>query len=178
MHNGMVEFEGSVNECIFKYTKNISKVLNYRKNLGGYIEQAFSKNTIDGSIINTISPIYPIEFIIKLNNKSILLENPQIGIAISDLCGNRISTITSYYSESELGQICDKAIIRCYVEHLPLSEGNYNVKITLSNRNQDLEVIENAFQLSYVQADFYNNGRLPYKNHGFLMTKSKWEVLK
>jgi lipopolysaccharide transport system ATP-binding protein len=88
------------------------------------------------------------------------LHNPSIGIAIDDMMGRRILDLHNPVTRSELGTI-DVAggVVRCAVEVFPLAPGEYTVKLAVSDRVDQIDVIDHALTFEVVNADTFKDGR-------------------
>jgi lipopolysaccharide transport system ATP-binding protein len=88
------------------------------------------------------------------------LHNPSIGIAVDDMLGRRILDLHNPLSRDEFGTI-DAAggVVRCRVDVFPLAPGEYTVKLALSERVREVDVIEHALTFEVVNADTFKDGR-------------------
>ena len=63
-------------------------------------------------------------------------------------------------------------MVRCAIDTFPLAPGEYSVKLALSDRTAELDVIEEALSFEVVNADTFKDGR----GHltGLCVAPSEW----
>ena len=176
MHNGMLDFEGDIESCIQKYLHASTK-----KGVGaaGSSSDSLIKNVRVSNPDcklpeNHIDPSRPVEIEIEFDLGEMTIKNPKLGIGINDQFGSRVATVASYYSNSEIGSLSGRGLVRCTINSLPLAPGDYPLKVALSSETKNLEVLENEFRFRVLQSDFYNNGKLAMSGHGSLLVRSQW----
>jgi len=100
------------------------------------------------------------------------LQQPSIGIGIDDVMGRRMLTLHNPIRGTVLGAIEADGLIRCAVPAFPLAPGEYSVKLALSDRSAEIDVIEQALTFEVVNADSFKDGR----GHltGLCVAPSEW----
>jgi lipopolysaccharide transport system ATP-binding protein len=88
------------------------------------------------------------------------LLNPSVGVVIDDVMGRRILDLHNPLTRSPLGAIDPEGgVVRCSVATFPLAPGEYTVKLALSDRLNEIDVIDRALTFEVVNADTFKDGR-------------------
>ena len=100
------------------------------------------------------------------------LRAPSLGIGIDDVMGQRLLTLHNPIQGSVLDDIEGSGSVRCRVRSFPLAPGEYVVKLALSDRTEEIDVVENAFTFEVVNADGLKDGRGHLR--GLCVAPSEW----
>jgi len=84
------------------------------------------------------------------------------------LCKNSISG-------NSIPEICSKVRMDCVFEKFPLNKGTYYLNVTISVQQQLADEISNVARIDIEQGLFYQTGKLPPPNKGFL-SEYQWKI--
>jgi lipopolysaccharide transport system ATP-binding protein len=98
--------------------------------------------------------------------------SPSIGIGIDDAMGRRILDLHNPLRGDVLTQLSGKGTISCRVASLPLAPGEYTIKLALSERTEEIDVIERALSFEVINSDGFGDGR-GYLS-GLCVARSEW----
>ena len=100
------------------------------------------------------------------------VQNPQIGIGIDNLSGQRILTVHTPVSRRTIGPIAGKVFVHCRIQQLPLAPGEYTVKLSLTENRQEIESIDPAIRFVVADGDQFSEGRGHHR--GICVAPSEW----
>lgn len=174
---GELVLSGKANNIINSYLEeNLSASVSASGSKGVYITDAYLQNS-ENKRTDIVKAGEDVSIVILVNLKDKELIHPQIGIGINSNYGQRLSTIGTNYSDSYISRLVGKSKIICKVPSLNLAPGQYVAKIALGNNGFDIEHLDNAVYFSVAPSNYFGNGKLPSANQGFLLLRSKWEIL-
>ena len=106
------------------------------------------------------------------------LESSEIRVAIA-VKKMDDSNLTTFYNEltNEIFSVNKEEqnfSANCTIENFPFSSGNYRCNISLKIAGDMSDWIENAFDLTVDDGDFYNTGRVIPKSHQGILLYHKW----
>jgi lipopolysaccharide transport system ATP-binding protein len=105
------------------------------------------------------------------------LMEPQVGIGIDDVYGQRITSVGTFLSQSVLPSMEGVTKIRCAIDKLPLAQGEYFLSLSVGNlQNPLMDQVEHLVHFTVEPGDFYGNGRYPINGLGQILLKSTWTV--
>jgi hypothetical protein len=105
------------------------------------------------------------------------IRDPRIALGIEDSLGRRITTVASFFQQQRIEQIDGSCLIRCTLSRLALGSGRYLISLCIWNKNDVLDVLQNAASFEVNWQDNYGNGE-PYRPiYGPVLTNSTWEKL-
>jgi lipopolysaccharide transport system ATP-binding protein len=108
---------------------------------------------------------------------SMSIRDPRIALGIEDSLGRRITTVASFFQQQRIEQIDGSCLIRCTLSRLALGSGRYLISLCIWNKNDVLDVLQNAASFEVNWQDNYGNGE-PYRPiYGPVLTNSTWEKL-
>jgi lipopolysaccharide transport system ATP-binding protein len=106
------------------------------------------------------------------------LAAPQVGIGFDNGWGQRVCSVATYLSRSNLPALRGRCRVRCHVPELPLLPGTYTLSLSVGHLQDSLlDQIENTVALEVLPADFFGNGRLETAHLGGTLVRSSWSVV-
>ena len=103
-----------------------------------------------------------------------VLESPKISIGINDLLGQRMLTVHTPVSRDVTSRISEKCAITCEIPNFPLAPGDYSMKLALTDRNTEVDVIEQAILFTVQDGEQFGEGRAFHR--GVCIAPSKWAI--
>lgn len=105
------------------------------------------------------------------------LDRPQFGIGFDDALGQRVFSVGTFLSKSELPALNTPRTVYCRIDSVDVAPGTYTLSISAGTTGHYLiDALHNAVSIEVTQADFYGNGRTPPGGLGQLMVRSEWSV--
>ncbi len=105
-------------------------------------------------------------------------QEPQIGVGFDDSFGQRVVSVTTFFSTSILPECEGATKVKCVINDLPLAPGQYTLSLSVGNlQNTLIDQVEHVVGLEVVPGDFYRNGRPPMQGLGLVLVRSCWEVM-
>jgi lipopolysaccharide transport system ATP-binding protein len=105
------------------------------------------------------------------------LTEPQLGVGFDNHWGQRICTVTTYLSPSELPVLAGACRVRCRIPELPLVPGPYTLTLNCGSTQEPLlDHLENSVALEVLTADYFGNGRMAGAQLGDTLMRSDWSA--
>ncbi|MBR4625243.1 MAG: ABC transporter ATP-binding protein [Alphaproteobacteria bacterium] len=176
MKNGMIEFEGEIDETVDKYLTEqeirsnikISDIKDRQgdgklrfTNLLFYDKNHQEKDTFEvgeSIIIRVMFKIYG-----EIENA----KKTRIDIGINDIFDNRVTWLSTYMFSDKID--LSKNFIDFTISKIVLNEGTYNINLFCQTDNDVSDWIKNTAKLNIVFHDYYKNGRTLPPNQGNLL---------
>lgn len=98
-----------------------------------------------------------------------------VGFGFETASGMRVVSLGSLSASKEFPTDSGKLRIQCDAGYLPLNQGQYAIRVTLSNGpGQGIEIHEALALLHVLQADVFGNCMLLSERQGFFYWKTRW----
>jgi lipopolysaccharide transport system ATP-binding protein len=115
-----------------------------------------------------------VEFDLELDRA---LSEPQLGVGFDNHWGQRVCTVTTFLSQSELPALAGRCRVRCRIPELPLVPGHYTLTLHVGSSQEPLiDHLENVVALEVLPADFFGTGRMVTSLWGDTLVRSDWEL--
>lgn len=98
-----------------------------------------------------------------------------IRIQIADQLGNICFTCNNFHSYEPFKQISSKERIICFINKLPLNEGDYFLNLQAIENLDVIDEVTNAAKVKVEKGNFFGTGKLPNKGMGLLIDHS-WKI--
>lgn len=174
LENGKITFNGETNQSIdFYMSKKIdnSKIkFKDRKDRVGLGKVKILNIQMLDSYICT-GKDFEVEIEYQTINKSNKIN--EFGLSIWDLRENKIISLSSTF-KNQLDVIPDDGKIICKIPKLPLVKGNYSLNCFVSSIFGLEDYIENVFEFSVEESDFYGNGKTVNPQWGMIAIDHDW----
>ena len=102
------------------------------------------------------------------------IDLPCIGIGIDNRYGERMLTVHTPTCPSPLGALQEQCDIVATVANFPLGPGDYFIKLVLSSKRRDIDLIEEAFFFTVADGDPFGEGRGYHR--GVCVARATWQV--
>lgn len=120
----------------------------------------------------------PATILIDLDLGESSISAPALGIGFDSSFGQRIFTVGSFFDTSPLPPLCGRVSISCHIPTVPLTPGQYTLKVALSlGLHQPIEALQTAAWVEIVASDFFGSGLLPAAGQGLIVVRSRWQVV-
>ncbi len=182
LKSGRKVFDGPTRQAIQQYTQipeNISDDdLNSQHRLGtGEIKFKRIRFRQDRQIQSSLHPGIPFEIEAYISVEKALQVKSEFAFNIYSQLGVLITTLDASISSDQAFEVTGDALLTCLVPELSLVPGNYYLSIWAGTSNQQFDYIERAIGFSVEKTDHYDTGKMYSSDkHGFLLTKSIWEL--
>lgn len=117
----------------------------------------------------------PFQFRVGIKSDSVIC-NPQLGIAITNWCGQRMCRLNTQDSGFVSEPCCSTAFI-CNVQGLPLRPGHYSIAIGLADGDDPLDRVDDAFEFEILPTDLFGNGRSPFGPGDTIFARNNWTCI-
>lgn len=183
LHEGAIIKSGLPAECIESYmgTSNIfnSDTCNKYFSLDSfrsYICKCFVTNS-NRAVIDTVQSgdDVSLNVVCQLSDAN---SNYHVAIDAYNSDGDRIFYCnSSIMSLTPIENISGMVTFRCKISHLPLMPDTYILHVSLSQDNNRVDLIQNAFKFFVVEGDFWKTGRfVTGLNPPLFLVEHKWEA--
>jgi lipopolysaccharide transport system ATP-binding protein len=106
------------------------------------------------------------------------LNEPLIGIGVSDHFGRRIFTVASAFESGGLEPIKGRSTIRCRIPELRLGSGRYLLSVSVQDRyHGEFDGLENVAEFEVIWQNSYGTGEPFRPVFGPVLSRSQWELL-
>ncbi len=188
-HN-MAAIETLCEKCVLIQSGNIAKIgpttevvndyllihQSDTKVFNGIIKQIISVNE-SGAPAHALKAGQPIRLLIHLNANSQEIKTPIIRLGFNNALGQRIFTVATDLSTSQLPALAGKNIVECRIPSTALVPGQYTIRASIAKDFIEvLEVIENAGDVTIEATDYFGTGKLPASGQGVIMVQSEWRL--
>jgi hypothetical protein len=105
------------------------------------------------------------------------IKAPRLALAIEDSLGRRITTLASFFQESELGSISANTPcrMRCTLTRLNLGSGRYLVSVSVLDKYVGLlDALENVAWFDVIWRNSYGNGEPYLPVYGPVLSEAEW----
>lgn len=97
-------------------------------------------------------------------------------IGIYNNHGEKLMHLGTLYGDGEPFKTKVEGMVSCKIKRLPLVGGSYSVNLSLHIDGKPYQRIENAFNLSIENGDYYGNGKLPDRKECKFLVEQFWSV--
>ena len=121
----------------------------------------------------------PIRVLIRVDGGKTGIRTPQIGLGFNTSMGQRLCTLSTYFSDVNFPTIYGETDIICDIPAPNFAPGEYFVKIAISDSAVgNLIDVDNALKFQIIPSDYFGNGRIPNNKQGQVVMCSNWRILK
>lgn len=163
LEHGKVVFDGETDEGIQFYLRNSANDLNasieslVERKGNGSVQLLNAKiYGIKESVLPQTGQPFTMEFLLK-NKTNTLRKDLRFDLRIDDGFGQRMIWMSDSLFEINDDSICDKVIFKS--PKLNLNQGIYFVTIHISIRGEVSDWIQNVFNFTVAEGDFYGSGK-------------------
>ena len=100
------------------------------------------------------------------------IKNPQIGIGIDSIMGQRMLTVHTPASHQAISKLFGKHIVECCIPDFPLAPGEYVLKLVLSENREELDTLESVVPFTIADGETFGEGRGHHR--GVCVAPSFW----
>jgi homopolymeric O-antigen transport system ATP-binding protein len=102
-----------------------------------------------------------------------------VQVTISTTAGERLVTLGSHLSPGAPDTISGRGVATCVARHLPLTQGEYDVSVTMSNRIpwHDVDCVDPALRIEVENDDYFGTGLRPGTEQGPIAHRSEWSLV-
>ncbi len=179
LHNGKLRGFGLSRNVIGAYFADVAEDRFYRKIKyeTSVLKGIFLLNN-QGHPTDIVLAGEPLRIVLQIDDPSFSLNTPVLGIGVNTLLGERLFTVGTYFSNSELTPLSRSWSVVCEIPELTLVPGQYSMKVALGNGGiRNLLEIDDVLQFQVIAGDFFGTGRLPNATQGHFLVQSKWGIL-
>ncbi len=106
------------------------------------------------------------------------VQAPILFVAIDDIMGRRIFTISSQYSQSKLPALERPTTVVCTIPDLCLQPGRYSMSLCVGTAyDWNLDLLLNVASFDVHESDYFGTGRVPpNQDFGSVLVRSQWQI--
>lgn len=184
MKNGRIDFLGNTDEAISKYLiKESSKINDGVEKFPIEIKNIqinnFNINNSKNFNTNKILLGENCSFEIDLKNNNDKFFHLNLRYQIFDKHNQLITTINTYQQNATSKTYLKKSLfIKMTINKISIAPGDYRIGIEILDLNlkEVLYLNDNFYDLSVIEADFFNSGKLPTQNNiGIFLADCEWD---
>jgi lipopolysaccharide transport system ATP-binding protein len=181
LENGEVIFDSNVSDVISKYiVKNDTNgdcydidLMNHpNRRSGRPLILTSIKSFVNNRPSNTHKLGDALKFEIRYNNNN--LRNAKISLIFENDLSQRVFTVSNEFGTSMLINNRN-GVATCFIEDLGLVPAKYYVSVFIHNDKDAGDAIDHVLRLDVLEGDYFNSGKLPSRNKGQYLVRSKWE---
>lgn len=176
LRSGRVSKAGAIDEVIDEYYSQVRTAP--QDIFTGVIRNVHTINIKDEAT-NRFFYQDTIRIVLTLDAGSDFIQTPHIGIGVNTGFGQRVFTVGTYFSRDKLPGFTGRVQVVCEIKDIPLSPGNYALKVALASGHQsnDIDVVQEAGEFDIMPADLFGSGQLPSINQGSIAVFSDWKMM-
>jgi len=180
LNNGEIAASGKADEVIKFYLKCIKKTtindLSKRKDRSGSGRVKFTSISLeDGNGMPTKVLVCGKDANIVLNYKaSDVLNNVSVSLGFYSLYGQFLLLCNNEMAGQPFELLPKEGKIRCSIPNLPFTPGIYNLNLHCEVNGILADWIQEAYQITVVEGDYYGSGKLPPASHGGFLVHNSW----
>lgn len=96
-----------------------------------------------------------------------------VGMGFNNMFGQRVLTVHSFFEpDRSHGEQTGAQVFVCDIPSLPLTPGDYSLRVWLDVGNTEADLINDAARITILQSDFYGTGKVPW--NGTFAVKHRW----
>lgn len=160
--NGMISFQGDINESVQEYLRDSSSTISLvdvkERKGNGVVKiaeiKAFGANE---SIKPQTGQPFSIQFLLD-NPSNLQLEDLRLDLRVDDQLGQRITWLSTSVLQNKRNGVGNKI---CFsIPKLNLNQGLYYITVQLLYMGQVADWLQNVYSFEVVEGDYYNSSKL------------------
>jgi len=185
LESGEIKYSGTADETINCYLSRIKSQIELsldkridRKG-NGKVRFVDVKVTGGDSLEQTsaITTGRPVSFFLSYKVHT-PVDNAFFQLILLDIYNNRLFTCHMKQSDTPIPYLSTSGTIKCYIPQLPLAPGYYRATIACKEKQGFTDFIENAFEITVSEGDFFGTGKIPVsQKHGPFLVQHSWELM-
>ncbi|MBD2260780.1 ABC transporter ATP-binding protein [Pseudanabaena sp. FACHB-2040] len=183
LQKGSVQFIGDKSDAITKYIASSCETqtsLADRKDRQGSGEitvVGFAIKDIEGNSLEVVRSGQDIDIYLYYESRSSARFNRVItSLAVKTQLDSPVFLQHNRLTQKEFGILPQRGAFVCRINRLPLSSSSYLVTYSLIVDGSYLDGINNAFQLTVIDGNFFNSGEVPPIAHGVCLVDGSWRL--
>ncbi|MDB4353661.1 Wzt carbohydrate-binding domain-containing protein, partial [bacterium] len=100
------------------------------------------------------------------------VNNPQIGIGINSITGQRMLTVHTPISHRAISKLLGKHVVECCIPDFPLAPGEYVLQLVLSENREELDILNSVVPFTIANGEAFGEGRGHHR--GICVAPSLW----
>lgn len=182
--DGKISFEGEASSVISKYLQSSVPKVNHdirdrsdRQGQGKLKVTEISFQNSLGEKINLLKSGMDCKLLMKYESSHEKLDNVLLGVGISDEYGSNLFRCKNDVLDLVWNDLPNTGHFVCCFPKLPLMPGNYSVSFAIVVNGQLEDKMTAAIDLSVVEGDFYNTGKIPPSRGGKFLVNYTLEIV-
>jgi lipopolysaccharide transport system ATP-binding protein len=184
LDRGNIKFIGKQSEAIEQYLANSYSNARIsledrqdRKGTGEIKITGIEIKNEYGQVLDTIKSGQSVDIYFYFNkNESINISQVIVSLAVKNNLETPVFLQHNRLTNNDFGLIPEKGAFVCKLNNLPLPSSNYYCTYSILKNGAYLDALENAFQLSVIDGDFYSSGEIPPASHGVCLIDAQWRL--
>lgn len=179
LQGGEIGYKGTIDDTINEYLNHFSEtrrtgVAQRKDRRGTGIVQliAFDVLDKDQTPMHTIPSGHPATIRLQLKKNSTDAFNVVIQLEFIDVYGQLCFVANNSISNQSIPKLHEQETVECVIPKFPLNTGMYFINVGIYVTNQLADEILSVISLEVEPGMFYNTGKLPPPNKGFLVAYS------
>ena len=175
LHAGSIHYQGTIDDTINHYVNHYSetrraavKDRDDRRGSGLAKLIGFDLKDANGFPMHTIPAGHGATFHLQLETNSENAYNVTIQLEFMDMYGQLCFIANNSISNSSIPKISKQYATQCHIPKFPLNTGMYIINVMTYAGNQLADEVLNAMAVEVEPGLFYETGKLPALNKGFL----------
>ena len=182
LHAGQIMYQGTIDETINHYVNHYGQVkrISVRERVdrrgSGFVRlMDFNMTDQQGQSLHAITAGQAVTFHLLLETSSQPAFNVVVQLEFYDMYGQLCFIANNGISNHSIAKINGQQTITCHIPKFPLNSNMYFINASVFVTNQLADEVLNVLSVEVEPGLFYETGKLPQANKGFLVDYT-WKV--
>ncbi len=184
LNRGNIQFIGKKSDAISQYLANFCSESTFslnnrqdRKGTGEIVITGIEIKDEQGQVLDTVHSGQNIDIYLYFDKKvTTNISQIIVSLAVKNNTDVPVFLQHNRLTRDDFGLIPEKGAFVCKIDKLPIPSSNYYCTYSILRDGTYLDTLENAFQLSVVDGNFYGSGEVPPVSHGVCFVNAHWRL--
>ena len=176
LHAGQIMYQGTIDDTIHHYVNHYGQVKRVsvrermdRRGSGLIRLTGFDMTDVDGHSLHAITAGQSVRFILQLESTTQAAYNVMVQLEFYDMYGQLCFIANNAISNHSIPKITERQEVVCHIPKFPLNTNMYFINASVFVTNQLADEVLNVMSVEVEPGLFYETGKLPQANKGFLV---------
>lgn len=182
LHAGQIMYQGTIDDTIHHYVNHYGQVKRVsvrermdRRGSGLIRLTGFDMTDAHGHSLHAITAGQSVSFTLQLEPSMQAAYNVMVQLEFYDMYGQLCFIANNGISNHSIPKITERQEVVCHIPKFPLNTNMYFINASVFVTNQLADEVLNVMSVEVEPGLFYETGKLPQANKGFLVAY-EWKV--